>query len=70
MTPIAKWENGQLWLMTGGRYYPDLFGFDSIFRLDALKSLPEEYRTQQDRESIKALETAFKARRAAEEEKE
>jgi len=68
--PIAKWENGQLWLMTGGRYEIDLRGFDCVFLLANLKTHPEEYRTQQDRESIKALETAFKARRAAEEEKE
>lgn len=67
-TQIAKYEDGQLWLMTGGRYYPDPWGCISL--LASLKSLPEEYRTQQDRESIKALETAFKARRAAEEEKE
>jgi len=68
MTPIAKWENGQLWRLIGKRYEPDLTGWDCTFHLMVLKSLPEEYRTREVTESIKALETAFKARRAAEEE--
>lgn len=68
MNPIAKWENGQLWKLQGGIYYEDRYGIACMGLLGRLRDLPEEYRTQQDRESIKALETAFKARRAAEEE--
>lgn len=64
--PIAKYEDGKIKRLVGGRYVEDFWGCLGL--LDALQGLSLEYRTQQDRESIKALETAFKARRAAEEE--
>ncbi len=67
--PIAKYQDGEIWArQSDGSYKVDYLGSWSFSLLMGLRSRPEEYRTQQDRESIKALETAFKARRAAEEE--
>lgn len=67
--PIAKFQDGEIWVrQSDGSYKADYLGMWSWSLLMALRARSPEYRTQQDRESIKALETAFKARRAAEEE--
>lgn len=66
---IAKFEDGKLWILNAGQYAEDPFGLDCTFRLMNLKSLPEEYRTQQDIRHLNELQTALKARRADEEEK-
>lgn len=67
--PIAKYEDGKIWaLQSDGSYKVDWLGWWASSLLNTLHLRSEHHRTQQDRDSIKALETAFKARRAAEDE--
>lgn len=64
--PISKYQDGKLWTLSGGSYVEDVRGWHSISLLSSLKSLPEEYRTQQDKQFINDLQEAFRARREAE----
>lgn len=52
--------------LNGGTYHEDRFCIWSMGRLSQLKNLPEEYRTEQDRQQINDLQEAFRARREAE----
>jgi len=67
--PYAKFSRGWLYHLHGGRYVEDPTGFHLMAVLYTLKNTPIEYRTEQDSRFIEEIQTALKARRAYEDDR-